>query len=364
MLTLKSSSGLFKTRFKYKLANEVSRGLGNKFPSGIHKGGALVLIIGLFSALLTACAIKPETGESFAMDTVITQVTYSGDAISSNNALIRDIENSMSKTLEGSDIYRINHAAPDEGVEVSPETAMVISACLDEAERTNGVFNPALCGVVDLWDFNGGDAAVPDPAELERALGKVDYTAISVEGETVFAHGQKLDLGGAVKGYALGAIADNLNKEGATALVSLGGSVCTAGEKPGGGWVVGIRNPGEGAQSYMAAFEPDGLFVSTSGVYERGFYEDGEYYHHIIDPATGYPVKNGLLSVTVAADNGIISDIYSTALFVMGVEEGLAFAEENGVEAVFITDGNEVYATPGMAYLEFEIKDSDYNAAQ
>ena len=88
--------------------------------------------------------------------------------------------------------------------------------------------------------------------------------------------------------------------------------------------------------------------VVTSGIYQRGFDKDGVRYHHILDRATGWPVQNGLASVTIIADSSAMADAMSTACFVLGRDMGMSFAEEMGVQAVFIGKDGKVSCTPAL----------------
>ena len=171
------------------------------------------------------------------------------------------------------------------------------------------------------------------------------------------------ELGGAVKGYALDRIAENLQQNNIeSAVISLGGSIYAKGTKPdGSSYKIGIRDPYSGENDYMGTILLEGKFVSTSGIYERGFEKDGVWYHHIIDPKTGYPADNGIESVTVVADSGILSDIYSTALFVMGVETGIEFAQQNGLDVLYLTKNKEIVTTDGFREkYDFKVKNTNY----
>ncbi len=306
---------------------------------------------------LCACAPVAQQSESFIMDTIVTQTVYASDnsVVRQNNQILRDIENEMSKTIPTSDIGRMN-AQNVQDVEISDATAQVLQACIEQAKVTGGTFDPALGGVVAAWGFGTDNARVPGEEELEELLAHTDYNAISVSanenGQSVAnAGGTQVDLGGAVKGYALDCLAQNLaDNDISSAILSLGGSIYAVGTKPdGSAYKIGIRDPFGGENDYMAKLMLDGKFVSTSGTYERGFTQGGKYYFHILDPKTGHPAENGLAAVTVICTSGILSDIYSTALFVMGAERGVAFAQEQGVDALFLTDDKRVITTDGFA---------------
>ena len=286
------------------------------------------------------------------MATIVSQTVYapSGDILARNYDTVRVLENSLSKTLPGSDIYRLNH----EGGTVvfsSADTARVLESCLFYAEQTGGAYDPALGRVAEAWGIGGENPRVPSEEELQKLLAASGYEKLRIDGDTANAGGAWADLGGAAKGYALDAIKANLAEEGVTdALIAVGGSVYARGKKAGAAWKVGIRDPFSGAADYLATVELTDLCISTSGSYERGFTQDGTYYHHILDPKTGYPVQNGLVSVSVINENGLLTDIYSTALFVMGLEAGMKHAEEHGIDALFVTEEKKIYRTDGFDY--------------
>lgn len=326
----------------------------------------LLLLVILSSILLFSCAAQLQTNESFAMDTVIRQTVYASDAdvIIQNNDILREIENEMSKTINTSDVSRLN-AANGASVDISAATAQVLEASLAEAEKTDGAFSPALGGVIDAWGFGTENARIPDAEELSDLLSNADYKKVTVdpEGGTASANDMQIDLGGAVKGYALDRIAENLQQNNIeSAVISLGGSIYAKGTKPdGSSYKIGIRDPYSGENDYMGTILLEGKFVSTSGIYERGFEKDGVWYHHIINPKTGYPADHGIESVTVVADSGILSDIYSTALFVMGVETGIEFAQQNGLDVLYLTKNKEIVTTDGFREkYDFKVKNTNY----
>lgn len=302
--------------------------------------------------VFVSCAPVQQTSEIFAMDTFIIQTAYAkdGSVLRQNNETTRRLERELSRTIETSDISRLN-AAPGEDVEVSEETAELLSIALGAAEDTDGAFSPALGSVIAAWGFGTEEAQVPGEAELADALARADYRTVTLDGTSVNTGGAMLDLGGAAKGYALDKAAENLKAGGVeSAIVSFGGSVYALGKKPdGSSYKIGIRDPEGGENDYMATIELDGKFVSTSGTYERGFTENGVYYHHVLDPKTGRPVENGLVAAAVLCDSGVLSDIYSTALLVMGLEKGLAFAQEHGADALFLTEDKRIVTTDGFA---------------
>ena len=142
-----------------------------------------------------------------------------------------------------------------------------------------------------------------------------------------------------------------LREEGvASAIIDLGGNLYCLGTKPGGQpFQVGIQYPYEDRQTVIGSLPAEDLSVVTSGVYERCFTVDGTLYHHILDTATGYPVENDLLSVTIVSGASVDGDALSTACFALGREAGTALIESReNVEAIFITDDFAIHITSGL----------------
>ena len=159
----------------------------------------------------------------------------------------------------------------------------------------------------------------------------------------------EIDLGSVAKGYAGQLVAQMLRDNGVqSALLDLGGNVQTVGSKPDGSpWKIGIKDP-QGEEVMMVLYIKDQAVV-TSGGYERYFEQDGQTYWHIMDPFTGRPADNGLISVTIVGDEGVVCDGLSTALFVMGLEKAAdLWAQSGDFEAVFVTASGEVYITEGL----------------
>jgi len=231
----------------------------------------------------------------------------------------------LSITLEGSDVWRINHAggAP---VEVSPQTIELIRTGLEFGEISGGLFDVTIGRLSRLWDFSG-NPSVPGANELEAARSTVDYRQIVVNTDTVRMGDPEawIDLGGIAKGYIAGCIAGFLIGRGVTgAVVDLGGDVAIVGGKPDGSpWKVGVRRPFGERSELLGAIETGEASIVTSGVYERGFEENGVRYHHILDPNTGMPVDSDVVSVTVVAENAMLGDVMSTIIMLVGSENAL-----------------------------------------
>ncbi len=318
---------------------------------------ALLLIL-LLALLPTGCAPATVSGDHFALDTVISITLYDTrdtGILQQCWDRIDELEAMLSRTRAESDIYRINHAQ-GKPVAVQPETFALLKQALDICRKSQGALDITIGPVTDLWDFKAVSPQLPDEGKLTEALELVGYEQVILsDGMVTLPAGMSLDLGAIAKGYIADELAATLQKAGCrSALLNLGGNVLTLGDKPDHRlWSIGIRDPNGAADQALFTLRIDGAkAVVTSGIYERGFTLQGRRYHHLIDPATGWPADNGLASVTIVADSSTLADGLSTACFVLGVEDGLALVEQYaGVEALFLMQDGSYRATDGMTAL-------------
>ena len=172
-----------------------------------------------------------------------------------------------------------------------------------------------------------------------------------------------LDLGSTTKGFAADEIAQIIRKAGVkSAIIDLGGNILVIGSRQDGKpWRVGLRNPfsDERGDCLGIANLVDKTMV-TSGVNERFFIKDGKRYHHILDTSTGYPVDNGLMSVTIIAKKSFDADGFTTTVFTLGREKGMALAREKGVDVIIVDANKKVYLSPGVSSF-FEITDPAFS---
>ena len=319
-------------------------------------GRALALVLILACALnLGGCASaqpKKQTAVGFYLDTVITLTAYVDDATVLNEALAEcgRYEQLLSRTVEGSDVWRINHAG-GQPVEVSNETLEILDVARQVSEHSGGMFDVTIAPVSTMWDFTSGAAVVPEADTIAEAATLVDYTKVKTDdGLVILPEGMMIDLGGIAKGYIADAVKGYLAERGVeSAVLSFGGNIVTIGLKPDGSpWKVGIQDIDKPTGEYMLVSLNYGGSTVTSGIYERGFESGGVYYHHILDPNTGWPVQNELASVTIFSDSSMWGDALATAAFSLGTEAGTRLIEGiDGVEAVFIARDRSVSATSG-----------------
>lgn len=322
----------------------------------------------LLAGSLTACGtIDPDQAQEsvqvFAMDTVMIVTAYGQEstkaAYAAEEAIYR-LEEKLSRTREDSQISKLNTAPADTAVELDGEAAALIALAQQWSRNTGGAFDCTLAPVSSAWGFTEDAFRVPSPEELTELLSCVGADKLQVEGNTVsHAAGTQIDLGGIAKGYASDVMADIFAQHSIPyGMVSLGGNVYVRGTKPDGTpWRVGIQDPAraEDSAAYAGILDLTDAFAITSGGYQRHFEENGKSYHHIIDPATGYPAESGLTSVTVVAGegdhSGAMCDALSTALFIMGEEKALDFWRTGGYDfdVVLVTADGRVVVTNGLA---------------
>jgi thiamine biosynthesis lipoprotein len=288
------------------------------------------------------------------MDTLVTITVVSDSRQEADEALeaafdeIRRLEELLSFWTEDSEIAAIYQNAGVRPVSVSPETLEVVERSLHIAEKTGGAFDPTVGPVMRLWDFR--EKRMPTEKEIEGKLGLVDYRKVVVDREnsTVYLEvkGMSFDTGGIAKGYAVDRAVELLRKHGMeSGLVAIAGDIRGFGPRT---WRIGIRDPrGEGDEDVMAALELKDGAVSTSGDYERYFVLGGKRYHHLLYPKTGLPAR-GLWSATVIADEAVLTDGFSTGIFVLGPDRGLALIESLGMEAVVVAEGGKTHTTSGI----------------
>lgn len=292
----------------------------------------------------------------FAMDTYMTLTAYgehAQEAVDKAAERVEALDALLSTGNENSEIYQLNQNGE---ATLSEEGGYLVERALELYKKTEGAFDIAIYPVMQAWGFPTQDYHVPDDDTLKEKLALADASKVNYDKDTriIFfdQDGMEIDLGGIAKGYTSSQIMQIYQDCGVTSgLVNLGGNVQALGGKTDGSkWRVAIQSPDD-TEEYLGILEIEDQAVITSGGYERYFEEDGVTYHHIIDPATGYPADSGLISVTIVSDDGTLADGLSTSLFIMGEEKAAQFWRENSdeFEAIMETSDGELYVTEGIA---------------
>lgn len=277
--------------------------------------------------------------------------TVSGDRVrEAVQAELDVVVEQMSTWLRGSDVDRFNRAGAGTRHVVRGPMADVLQAALWMAEVSDGAFNPAAGALVNLWGFGPAprytDAGFvpPDPAAVQRAIARLDWRALkwNAASRTIEQRGGLLlDFSAIAKGYAVDRVARRLAHLGlAHALVEVGGELRGQGLRPDGQpWWVDLEWPPTapgGAPMRPTRLALHGLSVATSGDYRRAYAHGGVAFAHTIDPRHGRPVSHGLASVSVVHAECLWADAWSTALTVLGLEQGCVLAREHGIAALFV----------------------------
>ena len=295
---------------------------------------------------------KKTTGIGFYFDTVVSLSLWGAPEGLMDEiwAACARYEQLLSKTIDASDVSRINNAM-GQTVTVDPETWEILRRAKEISAQTGGAFSITIAPVTALWSFTDTVTnMVPTDEARLKMLPLVDDQKIALgENNTVtLPAGMEIDLGGIAKGYIADKVADIIREKAYAGIVSLGGNVYTVGKKPdGSAFSVGIKDPHNPAASKAIIYTGDGTVV-TSGTYERGFSFGGVRYHHILDPETGWPSQSDLVSGTFVMDSSMTADALATACIVIGSEKSLALAKELQLDAMFIDKDGQAFFTEGF----------------
>lgn len=310
--------------------------------------------------LVAATAIAPVLqakvvdGQYAAMGTTITfkiwtdRETQAKAAMLDALAEIQRIEAMMTTWKDDSEVSKINAAAGDGPVVVSPELIEVLQGARKIHDESDGVFDVTYYGLKGLWHFDqDAKNEIPSEADVEARLPLVDGSKVEIDESKHTVRlpkkGMAINLGGIAKGYAVDKAAAVLAKNGfVDVVVQAGGDLLVKGRKGQADWQVGIRDPRGKVDDFFALAPIKDAAFSTAGDYERGFVKDGKRYHHILDPRTGYPAT-ACRSVTILAPDALTADELDDAVFILGPEKGLPLVEaRDGVGAVIVDKDNHV----------------------
>ena len=321
-----------------------------------------------------------QTSTLFAMDTVMElQIQGDEELLREGEALIRSLEKELSVTDENSEIARLNK---DGKAALTEDVAELMGKALDICDSTDGALDITIYPVLKAWGFTTSEYRVPADEEIQELLENVDYHGVDITSfdATIdsdelsdatgticeIPEGTQVDLGSVAKGYTSMSLYNLFTDKGVTSgLINLGGNVQCIGSKINGDdWKVAVKSPFiDSSSGILGVLSVSDLAVVTSGGYERYFEEDGKTYWHILDPKTGKPAENGLVSVTIIGKDGLLCDGLSTALFVKGLDEAIRYYQENRdkeFDMVLVTDDREVYLTEGVAD-KFSLASEYYN---
>lgn len=328
----------------------------------MRKKVSMITSIMMLLILFSGCSKKEEEIDKTAlkMDTVIRLKVFGNKASEAVEVALKridEIEQIASKTIASSDISKINNAAGKEYVKVHPEIVEMIKTAVKYSELSKGAFDITIGPLIELWGIGTEHAKVPTAEEITSLLPLVGYKNISINESDnsikLLKEGMSIDLGGIAKGFAADEVIKILRSYKInSALISLGGSsIYTIGQKQNGStWTVGIQHPRkDDNKELVASLGLSEQALATSGDYERYFMAGDTRYHHILNPATGYPTDNGVMSNTIIVDSSIsnsnmLADILTKTVFVAGIAEGYKIIDSlQGVACLTITTDYKIH---------------------
>lgn len=269
----------------------------------------------------------PETINGFYFDTFISITLYqpiTPELKDNCLALCDKYENMFSAAIDNSDIYKINHAN-GEPVIVANETIELVELAIHFARLSDGLCDPTIYPLSSLWDYKSDNPTIPDSKSLSDAISHINYQNILISDNTITLHDPdaQIDLGFIAKGYIADKLKEYLLSQNITSgIINLGGNVLLIGSKPGGEkYNIGIEYPFGNKSEPITSVSVADVSVVTSGIYERYFENNGQIYHHILNPFTGYPENNQLYSVTIVGPSSAICDALSTTVFLLGIDK-------------------------------------------
>lgn len=341
-------------------------GLENKGKSTEKAGEQTTQIVNETGKQTKSKAEEPETRDIFAMDTYMTLTAYGENAKKGLDAAVDEINRIEQLVSTGIDTSEISQINKNGKWSVSEDTGYLIRRSKEIYESTNGVFDITIYPVMQAWGFPTEKYRVPGKEELEklRNIMGTDQVLYDEKNKEVKLEkeGMEIDLGGIAKGYTSSKVIDIFKENGiSNAVISLGGNVQALSGKPDGSdWRVAVENPAD-TGSYIGVLSIKDKAVITSGGYERYFEQDGKTYHHIIDPATGYPANNGLTSVTIVSDDGTLADGLSTSLFIMGPKKAQEYWKKHKDEfdMILVKEDGSILVSEGVA--DNFTSDSDFS---
>ena len=266
------------------------------------------------------------------------------------NGLLEDINRKMSTWISDSEISMFNKAEGDKWIDISGETAMVLSDALKISKLTAGSFDITVGPLINLWGF-GSDkkpVRIPSTEDIQKKQKISGYKKLSVRTSPPSVKKEigelYCNLSGIAKGYGVDAVASFLDSKGFyNYLVEIGGEISVRGKNgKGEEWRLGVLSP-DGLNTIKKIITIGDKAMATSGDYHNYFEEEGVRYSHIIDPETGRPITHKLVSVTVIMDNCMEADALATGITVMGPVKGYDFAVKNSIPIYMIVKDGEGY---------------------
>ncbi len=324
----------------------------------------VLFVITISSLLITGCFFQQKTYKDtrFLMDTIVEITVYGDDEAKLRRGSdagfaafkgIADVTDNYEQRQDN-DLFALNLQAGKGPFVVDKKLFTLLTATKKLPYKK---IDLTLGPVISLWHENGKTTTVPSKDAVKAALAKCgdnSYTLDAATGTVALPAGTSMDLGAVAKGYAVDRAYDALKNDPSVkaALINAGGNIKILGKKQDGKpWRIGIQDPRHKDKMIGTLEIAPGMSLATSGDYQRYYEVNGVRYHHIIDPATGYPARNAI-STTAVHESAFLADYYSTLLFILPNKEAKAVVEKTaGLEAIIINPEGKIYVSPGLKAL-------------
>lgn len=316
---------------------------------------------------------SPYSKTEFLMGTVVTVKIYDKDKeeiLDIAFERINELADKISSEEENSEISTINENAGIKSIEVSDDVYRLIEIAKEHSHLADGKFDFSVGPLTNLWHIGFPDARKPGQSEIDAILPLIDYQSVILDEkrQTIFLteKGMALDLGAIAKGFITDEVVTVLEENNVTtAIIDLGGNIFVLGNHPSGeAWTVGIQDPNATRGATIGKVKRSNESIVTSGIYERYLEVEGERYHHLLNPDTGYPFTNDLAGISIITNSSTDADALSTTAFSKGIEEGIYFIQEfTEAEAIFISHDKKVYTTKGLKG-KFELTNEQYEMGE
>jgi FAD:protein FMN transferase len=318
-----------------------------------------LIILFCLLPIVSSCKTKHEfeSFNGFAQGTTYSIVFESSKKIVSDSLkpkvekILHDFDMSLSLYIDSSILSRINR---NEDVKVDSFFDEVFKKSAVISEMTGGAFDVTVGPLVRAWGFGPDDRKNFSEQKRDSLLRLVGMEKVSITNGKVIKNdpGINLDFNAIAQGYSVDVVSSYFNDIGINNyLIEIGGEVRAKGTKNGNLWRIGIDKPEDNniipGQSLQAIIKITDKSLATSGNYRKFYVEDGIKYSHTIDPKTGYPARNRLLSATIIADDCATADGIATACMVMGHEKSIEFINHNPQFSAYfvISDDSGNYKT-------------------
>ncbi len=319
---------------------------------------AVCLLAAVWIFAACGCSRQKETisKTEMLMDTVVTVTLWDypePEVLDDCMELCEKLDRQFDSDNPGGEIFAVNSKA-GQTVKISDETRTLLEMGQRYEALSEGRFSMEIGPLSSLWDFHPESAYLPSEEEIKASLIKTKQASLELSAESarLSGDGAALDVGAIAKGYTADLLKEFLTAQGVkSGIIDLGGNVLLIGEKPDHSpFSVGIQKPFAKTGETLLGVKASDSSVVTSGIYQRYFEKNGQLYHHILDPDTGYPVKTDLYSVTVLSARSADGDALSTVCMLLGLEEGKKLIEKTkDTEAIFVTDQQDVIYTSGIS---------------